>query len=210
MLLNDFSQVPVMSGRRTVKGAITWKSMATALHRKGREATLGDALVRVAEYSYRQELIAILPQLGIDGFVLVRGPQNEVITIVTTADVVYTYGEMAGPFFLVGELDKMLREIIASGLEETLALSVANQDRPRPVASLSQLSMGDYVVILRDSRVWQALGWQLDRTVFCGVLDDLRQIRNDVMHFNLDLDAQPVVERLRHMIRVIREYSTAL
>jgi CBS domain-containing protein len=43
MLLNDFSQVPVMSGARTVRGAVTWQSIATAMHRKGRGATIQDA-----------------------------------------------------------------------------------------------------------------------------------------------------------------------
>jgi len=33
--------------------------------------------------------------------------------IVTTADVVHAYGELATPFFLVGELDQLLRRIVS-------------------------------------------------------------------------------------------------
>jgi hypothetical protein len=54
---------------------------------------------------------------------------------------------------------------------------------------------------------WKKLGWPLDRATFIKRLDDLRLIRNNVMHFNPEpLDPQAVV-KLRHMLKLLRDFG---
>jgi hypothetical protein len=45
-------------------------------------------------------------------FAFVRNEVNEINGIVTAADLAYAYGDMATPFFLIGELDQLLRHIV--------------------------------------------------------------------------------------------------
>jgi len=210
MMLHDFSQLPVMSGAHTVKGAVTWESIVRAQHRKNGTILLRDALIPARDFRYDTELTEALPEIAARGFVLVRGVDSKVSGIVTASDVVHEYGELAGPFLLLGELDQLLRSLIASYVDEDAALSICNRARPKSVDSIDQLTMGDYQAILGDADVWASLGWPLDQKVFCAQLDQLRELRNDVMHFNPDVDAVASVPIIRQMIRVVREYALEL
>lgn len=206
MLLHDYSQLLVTSGTHTIKGAVTWESIARARHRNS-DATLSDVIVGVAEERFDQELTEVLPVIADRSFVIVRGPQHEISGIVTAADVVHEYGELAGPFFLLGELDQLLRLLISSRFTEDEALDACNAGRDTPVSSLNDLSMGDYLAILRSEMLWKKLDWPLDRKIFCERIDALRELRNDVMHFNPDVDATNSVDQIRYAIRTIREYA---
>ena len=49
MLLDDYSQLAVLSGKHTLRGAITWKSITHARHRDP-TATLADCIVTDAQW----------------------------------------------------------------------------------------------------------------------------------------------------------------
>lgn len=70
MLLNDFSQLPVLSGPRQVLGAVSWRSIAQARNINP-QATLRDAVVPVPVVSFDADLVELLPQLLSSDFVLV-------------------------------------------------------------------------------------------------------------------------------------------
>jgi hypothetical protein len=50
------------------------------------------------------------------------------------------------------------------------------------------------------------LGWPLDRSQFVKRLDEIRQVRNNVMHFNPDPPKPADVAKLRNFLRLIRRY----
>ncbi|MFC7535013.1 hypothetical protein [Actinoplanes sp. GCM10030250] len=203
MLLNDFSQLAVLNGPRNLRGAITWRSIAHARHAAA-DAKLTDAIEPdVVAVRYDKELIDVLPDLQRTGFVFVRDLENVVAGIVTTADVVQAYGEMAMPFFQIGELDRSLRRVIARnlGLDQVVALC------RRPVRSFDELSMGDYQRVLGDAQTWTDLGWPLDRSTFIERLDEIRNIRNDVMHFKPDPPPVGTIDRLRKLNSLLRQYG---
>lgn len=76
MLVNDFSQLPVMSGERTVKGAVTWRSISTALL-KSSTAILGDAVVDASSVKYSDDLLKLVPRIVAEDFVLVLRPGEQ-------------------------------------------------------------------------------------------------------------------------------------
>ena len=43
--------------------------------------------------------------------------------------------------------------------------------------------------------------------VFVKRVDELREIRNDLMHFNPDPLPEDAVQKIRHMITLLREYG---
>jgi hypothetical protein len=55
--------------------------------------------------------------------------------------------------------------------------------------------------------MWEKLGWPLDRATVVKRLDELRGIRNDVMHFNPDPLPQDAVEKLRNALKLLHEYG---
>ena len=96
MVLNGYSQLAVLSGSHTLRGAVTWQSIAYARHASP-TASFAEAIVPAREARYDQELIEVLPDLEAWDFIFVRNEKNAVAGIVTTADVVAAYRELATP-----------------------------------------------------------------------------------------------------------------
>lgn len=205
MLLNDYSQLAVLSGAHTLRGAVTWKSIAQARHASP-SAGFGAAIVRAHEARYDQELIDVLTTLEASDFVFVRDEKNAIAGILTTADVVHAYGELATPFFLLGELDQMLRHVISRTFTLEEVTSLCDTDGTRSIRSFDDLDMGDYQRSLENPGSWAKLGWPLDRAAFVKRLDELRGVRNDVMHFNPDPVPADSVEKLRNILNLLRQY----
>jgi CBS domain-containing protein len=205
MLLNDFSQLAVMSGSHSLRGAITWKSIAQARHANP-DASFGDAIIEANEVNYDKYLVDVLSTLEQADFVFVRNEKNAVCGIVTNADVVHRYGELATPFFFVGELDQALRYVIAKTFTLSDVIACCDRGGTRDIRSVDELTMGDYQRILENSGNWAKMGWPLDRGLFVKRLDELREIRNDIMHFNPDPMPADAMGKLRSFTQLLRSY----
>ncbi|WP_410630747.1 hypothetical protein [Amycolatopsis sp. cmx-4-83] len=201
MLLNDYSQLAVLSGPRNARGAVTWRSITQALHQKP-AATVADAIVSAEQVAYDRDLFEVLPTLQQHEFVFVLNETKEVKGIVTTADVAHRYGEMATPYFLLGELDQTLRWILSRGLD----LPAVQPHCSRPVKSFDDLAFGDYQRILENKEIWQKLGWPLDRQTFTSRLEKIRLIRNKVMHFHPDPVSEDAIKKLRNFAKLLHQY----
>lgn len=206
MLLNDYSQLAVLSGPTNLRGAISWKSIAQARHANV-NASIVDAIVHVEAVSYDTELVDILRRLYEEDFVFVRGPQRRISGIVTAADMVLAYGTLATPFFLVGEIDSLLRRLIRRTFSVEDIVAACDADGSRGLRDFNEMTVGDYMVTLEKPTLWERLDWRIDRRVFIRRLDDIRQIRNDIMHFNPDPQPDNAVSTLRNFAQFLRRYT---
>lgn len=206
MLLNSYSQLAVLSGSHSLRGAVTWKSIAQTRHFRS-SASFADAVVPPPEARYDQELIEVLPMLEESDFVFVRDEKNAVAGIVTTADVVRAYGELATPFFLIGELDQVLRQLISRTFSLDEVILLCDASGTREIGSFDDLGMGDYQRVLENPEKWAKLGWRLNRAAFIKRLDELRLVRNNVTHFNPDPVPEDAVDKLRNILRLLRHYG---
>ncbi|MGQ4366119.1 restriction system modified-DNA reader domain-containing protein [Streptomyces sp. SAS_272] len=206
MVLHDFSQLPVLAGPHSLRGSVSWKSIARARHADP-GARLSQAIVDARDVRYDHDLIDVLPTLAEHDFVLVRDQRNAIAGIVTAADVAQAYGDLAGHFLLIGEMDRRLRQVIAGAftLPEVTKLCDPKGER---ITSFGDMSIGDYKRVLEHPELWQQLGWPLDRKVFIERLEEIRRIRNNVMHFNSS-DPLPKgdVDKIRNLNKLLREYG---
>ena len=206
MVLNGYSQLAVLSGSHTLRGAVTWQSIAYARHASP-AASFADAIVPAREARYDQELVEVLPDLEVWDFIFVRDEKNAIAGIVTTADVVGAYRELATPFFLIGELDQVLRQLIARTFTLEEVTSLCDLDGSRGIQSFDDLEMGDYQRVLENPDRWAKLRWPLDRATFIKRLDELRVVRNNVMHFNPEPVPADAVEKLRYVLKLLRDFG---
>lgn len=206
LTLNEYSQLPVMAGTRNLQGAVTWESIAMARHADA-EAPFSRAIVPAHTVPYDRHLVDVLPQLAQFGFVLVRDETNIVAGIVTANDAAAAYGALATPFSLIGELDQRLRRVVSDTADLARAIELCDPEGSGGISSFDDMSIGDYQRILENPPMWEALGWPLDRKVFVRRLDELRTIRNELMHFNADGVEEGDVRKIRRMIAVLREYG---
>ncbi|XVV10018.1 CBS domain-containing protein [Actinoplanes sp. CA-131856] len=199
MQLDDYSQLAVLENGNLV-GAVTWKSIAEAKHYNP-TATLEAAIVRSARiFNYDERLLDVIGFLRDDGFIFVRDADNEVSGIITNADVVDKYDETATPFFLIGEVDQELREVILGLAEDGLLARTRMRAK-----DLAKMTMSDYQDVLQNEECWNRLDWPVDQSLFVARLDQIRQIRNTVAHFNRDPIKPRDVESLRNFLGLIRQ-----
>lgn len=207
MRLQDFSQLPVLPSPRKLLGAITWRSIAKALA-GGSATTVAEAIEPARLFNFDADLIDALPVICEHDFVFVTNDVAEVSGVVTTSDVVQLYGETATPFFIIGEIDHLLRRAIADEWTIQQVAEICGKADGHGITSHDDLSMGDYQRVLESPDRFTALGWPLDRVTFIKALDDVRQIRNGVAHFDPDPLEPAAVELLRHFLHLLREVTS--
>lgn len=62
--------------------------------------------------------------------------------------------------------------------------------------------------VLSNQKQWDRLGWPMDRKSFSDRLNELREVRNELMHFNdKDKVGDAAIPMLRNMIELLREYG---
>jgi hypothetical protein len=88
------------------------------------------------------------------------------LVTVTVADVVGAYGDIASPFFLIGEIDQTLRSLIEQTFDIERVVELCDPGGSRALNSFDQLTLGDYQCVLVNKALWRELGWSLDRKVF--------------------------------------------
>ena len=202
MRMWDYSQLPVWTGPRDVKGVVSWKSIGRALADGACPTTvrecMGEAHIIEADAPLAQAVTAVYEH----DHVLVRARDKTIIGIVTAADLALQFKERALPFMLIGEIEAHLRNLIRVKytVEE---LNEAN-DGDDEVRGPEGLTWGGFVRLLQKPANWKSLGLEVDNRVFVERLDAIREIRNDVMHFSPDPLGAPELDQLECLVRFFR------
>lgn len=205
MLAGDYSQLPVMTNERDVKGVVTWASIGAKLalglgckHARDFMDVHHDVLAEASLFS----AIALITK---HGYVLVRGADNRITGIVTATDLSLQFQQLTEPFLLLGEIENHVRVLIARSFTQAdLEAARDPKDSERSVGGVSDLTFGEYIRLLESAQGWEKLNLALDRKVFCERLQRVRLIRNDVMHFDPDGIIQADLDALRDFARFLQ------
>lgn len=201
MLTNDFSQLPVMIGEREVKGVISWTSIGTrlALAKNGLHAK--DLMDEHQEIRSDASLFQAIPIIIQHEYVLIRGSDKRITGIVTASDLSLQFQQLAEPFLLLGEIENHIRRILSSKFSPAeLAEARDTSDPGRVVNEAADLTFGEYIRLLENSDRWAKLNLPIDRKTLIKHLDRVREIRNDVMHFDPDPMPHDDLSRLRDLV----------
>lgn len=213
MMHDNYSQLPVMTDARTVKGVISWASL-------GRRMAVGVKCNEVREcmetpaheIGANTSLLDAIPDIAKKQYVLVRNSMNKISGIVTASDLSFEFLIKVEPFLLLEEIENHVRRLIERGqftrqdlinycgLDET---NLSPTDTPK-------LTIGDYVVLLQNPQAWHRLQLEFDQKKFVADLDNVRTIRNDVMHFNPDPISSTELDVLRNFVSYLRQIRVAL
>jgi restriction system protein len=204
MMGKDYSQLAVQSGPRDLRGAISWESIAQAKIRKP-DADLRDAMFTPEVVGLYDDLLARIPLIVDASFAFVRASDRQICGIVTTADLSDEFATLAKPFFLLAEVERRLRRIVDNHFtREEIAAIVDPADPQRLAASASDLTIGQFIRLLEEPRRWAQLHWSLDRVIFIAELNDIRLIRNEIMHFSPDPLDDEQIRKVELFLRMLR------
>lgn len=204
MIARNFSQIPVMTNEREVKGVISWASIGArgASHAEQRDvqAFMDDPHEIASSASLFSAIKIILEH----NYVLIRASDRRICGIVTSNDIAFQFEEISTPFMLISEVENSLRHIINKKLTLDDIRTACNKDYlPVDFSDVSELSFGNYIRVLENPDNWKKVGINLDRSVFCSELMDINTIRNDVMHFDPDPLQNEDLEKLRNIARML-------
>lgn len=211
MILNDFSQLPILSGQRDVDGIISWKSIGRALSLGKQCNTVFDCKDEVMIMNFDEPLFNAVKFVLEKDFVLVRQKDKTISGIVTVTDIGEQFIAMAEPFLIIEQIENHIRKILDQKFSiEELNLLYQSNEESKPINSLADLTFGQYVRILEEPNRFEKLKLNIDRTLIVNQLNNVRKIRNDVMHFDPDGITEQNIELLRQTANFLNTLTTTL
>jgi hypothetical protein len=73
---------------------------------------------------------------------------------------------------------------------------------------VADLTLGECVRLFENPKIWGKLDLAIDRMVLAKLLDDVRKVRNDVMHFDPDPMTPDELAILKRAVRLMQEVYT--
>lgn len=201
----DYSQLPVWSTPHQIKGVVSWKSIGASLVHGVTPVRVGECLEEAHVIDEEKPLEEAVVAVYEHDHVLVRGRERTIIGILTAADLALQFKQMAYPYGLIGEIENHLRNLVRGKFSDE-EFRIAS-GREEAIDGPEKLTWGGFVRLLERPEGWAKLGFDLDRVVFVRRLDELRDIRNDVMHFSQDPVGPFELEQLQSMVRFLRRLA---
>jgi CBS domain-containing protein len=207
MMMHNYSQLPVMNGPRNVVGYVSWETIGYALT-NGQNSpeikyyTNSD----VTKLSYETPLLDAISTIIEKGFVLVFKQDNTISGILTIADISAQFLSVTEPFILLEQIENHIRQILdkkflVTDLKEFCKIGEIERD----IEFIDDLNFGDYILIVGKPENWEKLNLSIERIPFIKQLDKIRQIRNDVMHFDPEGITKEQKEDLIKMSKFLME-----
>ena len=209
MQLYGYSQLPVMPTKYKLDGIISWESIGARLSHGNELKSVKDFMEPAIEIPITTPMFDAINTIVEHGYVLVRGDKNAITGIITASDLSNQFKSMTGPFILIGEIEEHLRRLIHRKFTlEELKCSASGDSSNDDISGAADLTFGNYCHLLQNRDNWRKLNLNIDRAVFNERLERVREIRNDVMHFNPegldDSDTMELLDMARFFQNLVR------
>lgn len=187
MLTNDFSQLPVMTAPRDVKGVISWKTIGSRLALKRPCNAVKDCMETAHIVAADKSLFSAIGTIAAHDYVLIQARDKTICGIVTASDFNDQFRRLAEPFLMVGEIENGIRRLLHGKFTaKELDDGKAPGEDGRTIEGVADLTFGEYIRLIENEKRWKKLGLEIDRVEFVSRLHKIREVRNDVMHFDPD------------------------
>jgi predicted transcriptional regulator len=211
MIMHDYSQLPIMNNTRDVDGIISWKSIGRALSLGKTCKTVSDCKEDVIILEHDEMLFNAVKFVLEKEVILVRQKDNTIGGIVTATDIGEQFISMAEPFLIIEQIENHIRKLLDKKFApEDLSFAGNQEDKTKEIKSLADLTFGQYVKLVEDPKKFEKLKLNVDRGFLAKQLEDVRKIRNDVMHFATDGITPQNLELLRQTLNFLHMVTTTL
>ncbi|MGA0530386.1 CBS domain-containing protein [Hansschlegelia sp. KR7-227] len=205
MMTKNFSQLPVMTNERDVKGIVSWKSIGTRSITTASGVDVQKFMEEHQEIPASASMFDAIRIIEEYDYVLVRATDRRITGIVTATDIALQFELTSTPFLLISEIENSVRSLISNKLPiEQIKKTLDPNHTPEHFTHVSQLTFGNCVRLIEHKENWSVIGFNLDRTSFCSALDEINSIRNDVMHFDPDTPEGDDIIKLKNIAKMFR------
>lgn len=203
MMFHGYSQLAIMQNEREVRGMITWESIASQSLLKP-TPTIADCLIEPQLISADGSIFDAIAIIDKHGYVLVRSRDRKVTGIVTASDLAIELASLSYAFMCIRTIEVLIR----SKLHPCLAVGDFDQleqhSRAKGEQDFSLLTFGENVRLLELPAIWNRLNINIDRSFLIPKLLVVRDIRNDVMHFEPEQLDQARRQQLQEVEQFLR------
>lgn len=207
MMLNSFSQLPVLKGPRTIVGYISWETIGEAIS-KGETSELVKDYKRETVRTLKRDtpLLRAVYEVYKNDFIVVTADDGSPCGIVTTADISSQFLTWTEPFVMMEQIENLIRHILDGKILKEDLEKVCQEDTRKP-ETIDDLTFGEYIALMENPKQWERIGLKsVDRTLFIQSLHEVREIRNDIMHF----DPEGIDYTSRAKLKAMGDYLTKL
>jgi predicted transcriptional regulator len=210
MMQNDSAYLAVMSGDRTVDGILSWRTIGKAGAAKRPANTVEHYLAPVPIVKIDTPLFDAVRDIVEAEAVLVQAKDKTICGLVSAQDIANEFVTLSEPFLFLEQIENHLRAILEkarmTSREVKELVNPTDADRIEKVTCIDDLSFGETARAFGREDIWNELHLLLDRSVFCTRLEEVRSIRNKVMHFHPD----GISDEDREILRKTRQMLQSL
>lgn len=169
----DFSQVPVVDNKDHFHpiGAFTWESFSQATLQGAKPKNVGDAMTTAHMADLASDLFNCIELVASGGFILATH-LGRLTGIVTPNDLIDELRDLTKPFLAIGRCERELRRVAIGALGSQLK---------RHKKGIEGMTFGDIQYFYKDH--WEDLNWCLEKDEFISWINDTRNLRNRIAHF---------------------------
>lgn len=187
LMMNNYSQLPItQNALRNTIGYLSWRTIGEAQANGITSDSVKDYVSH--DFVLLNKDTPLLDAINIvydKGFVFVENEKKELCGIVTTKDISSQFLMWTKPFLLMEEIENQIRSIIDGKLLLDEVKELCKNDDGREIHNLDDLNFGEYVRILQTPKYWKKIDFKsIEQKTFIAELDKVREIRNDIMHFD--------------------------
>src|SRR5690606_3243310 len=148
MILNNFSQLPILTSKREVYGIISWKTIGKALSLGKKCLTVSDCYESVEVLNFDEPLFKAVKIILEREVVLVRNIKKESSGNVTSTDIGEQFLILSEPFLLIEQIENFIRILLNEKLTSDDINKVLDLEKyEKEVNHISDLTFGHYVRI---------------------------------------------------------------
>jgi hypothetical protein len=190
MSFEGYSQLAIMQGVREVRGMITWESIAKRSMLTPEPKTVADCRFDAHVIDSDASRFDAFPTIEKFGYVLARSKERTITGIVTSTDFAAELGEHSYAFMCLRTIEMLIRKKLHPQLVLSDLSNLEEYSRARAESDPALLTFGENVRLLERDEIWGRLRVIIDKSEFIKRLLEIRDVRNEVMHFGPDpLDA---------------------
>src|SRR5690554_884790 len=186
MMMHNFSQLPVMSNPRSIAGFITWETIGYGITNGNESKDVKDYLDNnITILDLDTPLLEAIKTVIAKDFVLVQKRDKTLSGIVTIADISTQFLVLTEPFLILEQIENLIRVLLDEKfLVDDLTTFCTENELDKKIEYIDDLTFGQYIRLIEKPENWDKLNLRIERGPFIKQLDKIREIRNDIMHFD--------------------------
>lgn len=210
MMVNDFSQLPVISKKNILEGYISWKTIGTQKSIMNKKDIVKEYMDKNAPILKTSDnILDSVNHILEKEFVFIKNDSDETTGIITIYDIAFQFKQLSEPIIYLELIENSLRKIIEKSMKLEEMLKFVNINSRDRIKTIKDLSFGDYNNIIENKEGWEKLNLNLDRKVMRKKLGYVNTIRNNLMHFKTEVKSEDIqiLKEVSKFFRVLQKAS---